>query len=93
MSLALTDTVTLPDTCEPVAGDVMIAVGGSESDTLFWTVTLTDAAVMAAVYGRGGNPVTLKTLSELDGLGRPNIGALRSRCGRLVNKGHLRPAG
>src|SRR2546425_5438436 len=55
--------------------------------------TLTDEAVMAAVYDRGGNPVTLKTLSELDGLGRPNIGALRSLCGRLVNEGHLRPAG
>jgi len=48
---------------------------------------------MAAVYDRGGNPVTLKTLSELDGLGRPNIGALRALCERLIAERYLGAAG
>src|SRR5439155_7253188 len=45
LSVALTETATLPVTCEPVAGDVITAAGGSESDPLFWTVTLTAADV------------------------------------------------
>src|SRR2546427_4017152 len=34
---------------------------------------------MATLYDReGGGPTTLKTLSELDGLGRPSVGKLRA---------------
>src|SRR5213083_2505709 len=45
LSVALTETFTLPATFEPVVGDVITTVGGSESDALFWTVTLTEVAV------------------------------------------------
>src|SRR3989441_10419853 len=45
LSVALTETFTLPDTFEPVVGDVITTVGGTESGALFWTVTLTEADV------------------------------------------------
>src|SRR2546425_897672 len=45
LSVALTETFTLPDTLEPVVGDVITTVGGIESGALFWTVTLTEADV------------------------------------------------
>src|SRR5437667_12725268 len=45
LSVALTETFTVPDTFERVVGDVITTVGGSESDALFWTVALTEVDV------------------------------------------------
>ena|SRR5437867_5252390 len=55
--------------------------------------TLTDATLMLAIYDRRGAVVRLKTLSELDGLGRPNMGAVRALCTQLIKDGYLQQAG
>src|SRR2546427_10210852 len=49
---------------------------------------------MATLYDReGGGPTTLKTLSELDGLGRPSVGKLRALFAKtLIPGGYAKAA-
>ena len=53
---------------------------------------LTEANLLRAVLERGGKPVAIKTLTELEALGRPPRPAVETMCESLIERGYLVPA-
>jgi len=53
---------------------------------------LTEATLMRAVLERSGKPVAIKTLTELEALGRPPRPAVETLCETLIERGYLVPA-
>lgn len=53
---------------------------------------LTEATLMRAVLERSGKPVAIKTLTELEALGRPPRPAVEAMCETLIERGYLVPA-
>src|SRR5947208_17047948 len=53
---------------------------------------LTEPTLMRAILERGGKPVGIKTLTELEALGRPPRPAVEAMCETLIERGYLVPA-